>query len=228
MALALAVMKVILFGSTGMIGQGALRECLLDPHVTEVLAVVRKPTGQTHSKLRELIHADFTNYGDVAPQLTGYDACFFCLGTSSAGMNESAYRRITYDFTMAAARTVLERNPDLTFVYISGEGADSTEQGRVMWARVRGQLENDLFKLPYKNTYVIRPAVIRPMHGIEARQRWTRLLYKATAPILPMLGKLAPAYVTDTERLGRTMLRVAAHGAPKRVLSTTDVNAIGS
>ena len=210
-----------------MIGQGALRECLLDPRVAEVLAVVRKPTGQQHAKLRELVHTDFTNYSDVAPQLAGYDACFFCLGTSSAGMSEADYRRITYDFTMAAARAVLERNPDLTFIYISGEGADSTEQGRIMWARVRGKLENDLFKLPNKNVYVIRPAVIRPMHGIEARQRWTRLLYKVTAPLLPMVAKLAPRYVTDTERLGRTMVRIAANGAPKRVLDTTDVNAIG-
>lgn len=210
-----------------MIGQGALRECLLDPRVAEVLAVVRKPTGQQHAKLRELVHADFTNYSDVAPQLAGYDACFFCLGTSSAGMSEPDYRRITYDFTMAAARAVLERNPALTFIYISGEGADSTEQGRIMWARVRGKLENDLFKLPNKNVYVIRPAVIRPMHGIEARQRWTRLLYKVTAPLLPMVAKLAPRYVTDTEKLGRAMVRIAANGAPKRVLDTTDVNAIG-
>lgn len=219
-------MKVILFGSTGMIGQGALRECLLDSGVTEVLAVVRKPTGQQHPKLRELVHANFTDYGDLAHQLTGYDACFFCLGTSSAGMSEADYRRITHDFTLAAARVVLESNPAMTFIYISGEGADSTESSRVMWARVRGRTENDLFALPYKNVYAIRPAVIQPLDGIEARQTWTRLLYKAARPLVPVLGAVFPQYLTDTRRLGKAMLLIARDGAAGCVLHTSDVNAL--
>ena len=219
-------MKVILFGATGMIGQGALRECLIDPDVTEVLAVVRQPTGQQHTKLRELVRKDFTDYSDITNELTGYDACFFCLGTSSAGMKEDAYRRITYDFTLAAAHAIVPRNPALTFIYISGEGADTTESGRIMWARVRGKTENDLLALPSEKVYIIRPAVIQPLHGIEARQRWTRVLYKVTAPLLPVLRALAPKYVTDTERLGRAMLLIAKQGAPKHILYTPDVNAL--
>jgi uncharacterized protein YbjT (DUF2867 family) len=215
-------MKVILFGSTGMIGQGALRECLLDPAVDEVLAIVRKPAAQTHAKLRELVHSDFTDYTRVAPQLAGYDAAFFCLGTSSVGKSEAEYRVITYDFTLAAARALLAQNPRLSFIYISGEGADQTEKGRVMWARVRGKTENDLLALS-SNVYVIRPAVIQPMHGVEARQRWTRLLYKATAPLLPALRKVLPNYVTTTEELGRVMLDIAKRGSQKRVLTTSDL-----
>jgi uncharacterized protein YbjT (DUF2867 family) len=221
-------MKVILFGATGMIGQGALRECLLAPDVTEVLAVVRKLTGIVNAKLRELIHADFADYAAVADKLVGYDACFFCLGTSSAGMSEPDYRRITYDYTLAAAHAIVPRNPSLTFVYISGEGADSTEKGRIMWARVRGKTENDLLALPSEKVYILRPAVIQPLDGIEARQRWTRLLYKVTAPLLPVLKAVAPKYVTDTGRLGRAVLELARHGAPKRILYTPDINALGS
>jgi uncharacterized protein YbjT (DUF2867 family) len=215
-------MKVILFGSTGMIGQGALRECLLDPAVDEVLAIVRKPGGQTHAKLRELVHTDFTDYTSIAPRLAGYDAGFFCLGTSSVGKSEAEYRVITYDFTLAAARALLAQNPRLTFIYISGEGADQTEKGSVMWARVRGKTENDLLALS-DNVYVIRPAVIQPLHGIEARQRWTRVLYKVTAPLLPALRKLLPNYVTTTEELGRVMIDIAKRGSPKRVLTTSDL-----
>lgn len=209
-----------------MIGQGALRECLQDPGVHEVLAVVRNPGLPAHPKLRELVHKDFLHYDDVASQFAGYDACFFCLGTSSAGMKEDEYKRITHDFTLAAAEAILAQNPSATFIYISGEGADSTEHGRIMWARVRGKTENDLFALPYKNTYVIRPAVIQPLHGIEARQQWIRVLYKVTRPLLPLLRAVAPRYVTDTERLGRAMLVIARKGAPKRILYTPDVNAL--
>lgn len=218
-------MKVILFGSTGMIGQGALRECLGDPAVEEVLAIVRRPTGNQHAKLRELVHTDFTDYTAIAPALAGYDAAFFCLGTSSVGKSEDEYRRITYDFTLAAARALLAQNPGLTFIYISGEGADSTGKGSVMWARVRGKAENDLLALSDK-VYVIRPAVIQPMHGIVPRERWTRVLYKVTAPVLPLFGRLMPKYFTTTEKLGRALLAIAKHGAPKRILSTLDLGTL--
>lgn len=218
-------MKVVLFGASGMIGQGALRECLNDSQVTGVLAVVRNTTGVKHGKLRELVHSDFSDLGPLGAQLSGYDACFFCLGTSSAGMNEAEYKVITYDYTLAAARTLLQRNPALTFIYISGAGADPTEQGRVMWARVRGKAENDLLKLSDK-VYIIRPAVIEPLHGIEARQRWTRILYKVSSPLIPLLRAALPQYVTDTERLGRAMLNIARRGAGKHILHTADVNAI--
>ena len=219
-------MKIILFGSTGMIGQGALRECQRDAGVTQILTVVRRPSQQKHPKTRELLHTDFTDYSACTDAFTGYDACFFCLGTSSAGMKEDDYRRIRHDYTLAAARALLPLNPRMTFVYISGEGADSTEHGRVMWARVRGKTENDLFALSPSNVYVIRPAVIQPLDGIEARQRWTRILYKATSPLMPLLRAIAPRYVTDTTRLGRAMLAIARHGARDHILYTPDVNAL--
>jgi uncharacterized protein YbjT (DUF2867 family) len=218
-------MKVILFGATGMIGQGTLRECLLDPAIDEVLAIVRSPLPERHAKLRELVHTDFTDYSAIAPALTGYGATFFCLGTSSVGKSEDEYRRITYDFTLAAARVLLTHNPGLTFVYISAEGTDTTEQGSIMWARVRGKTENDLLALS-PNVYAVRPAVVQPLHGIVPRERWVRVLYRLTAPILPVFGRVAPKYFTTTEQLGRALIEIAKHGAPKRTLSTLDVAAL--
>src|SRR5437868_9727347 len=141
-------MKVVIFGATGMVGQGVLRECLLDPDVDAVLCVSRSPTGQRHDKLRELIHQDFTSFAPIERELTGHDACFFCLGVSSMGMSEEAYRRVTYDVTLAAAEILARRNPGMTFVYVSGAGTDSSGKGRSMWARVKGQTENALLQLP--------------------------------------------------------------------------------
>jgi uncharacterized protein YbjT (DUF2867 family) len=143
-------MKVILFGATGMVGQGCLRECLLDPGVESVLTVGRSPTGQRHAKLREIVHDNFLDYSTIESQLAGFDACFFCLGVSSVGMEEERYRHLTYDITMAAAKTLAKLNPGMVFTYVTGRGADSTERGRLMWARVKGKTENDLLKLPFK------------------------------------------------------------------------------
>src|SRR5271156_5815816 len=147
-------MKVILFGATGMVGQGVLRECLLDPDVKQVLSIVRAPSGQHHAKLCELVHADFFDYSTIEPELTGFDACFFSLGVSSAGMDEAKYTHLTYDLTLAAATTLVRINPQMTFIYVSGTGTDSTERGRIMWARVKGKTENDLLKLPSNATYM--------------------------------------------------------------------------
>ncbi|HET6212143.1 MAG TPA: NAD(P)H-binding protein, partial [Micromonosporaceae bacterium] len=158
-------MKVILFGATGMVGQGVLRECLLDPDVQEVLAIGRTPTGTHHPKLREIAHTDFLDFSTIENALAGYDACFFCLGVSSAGMSEDAYRRVTYDVTMAAARALAAANPSMTFVYVSGQGTDSSEHGRSMWARVKGETENALLAMPLR-AYMFRPGYIQPMHGI--------------------------------------------------------------
>src|SRR5580700_8429915 len=153
-------MKVILFGATGMVGQGVLRECLLDPEIESVLAVGRSPTGQRNPKLREILHDNFLDYAAIESQLTGYDACFFCLGVSSVGMSEERYRHLTYDITLAAAATLARLNPQLVFVYVTGQGTDSSQKGRLMWARVKGKTENDLLKLPFKAAYMFRPAAI--------------------------------------------------------------------
>jgi len=217
-------LRVILFGATGMVGQAVLRECLLDPGVESVVAVGRSPTGRRHDKLRELVVPDLSDLSAVEDQLTGCDACFFCVGVSSAGMTEQDYRRVTYDMTMAAATTLARRNPDMTFVFVSGAGADSTEQGRVMWARVKGAAENAVLRLPFRAAYVFRPAFIQPMHGITSRTAAYRAVYALVGPLYPLWKALFPKYVTTTQQIGRAMLKVARQGAPKRVLESDDIN----
>jgi uncharacterized protein YbjT (DUF2867 family) len=219
-------MKVILFGATGMVGQGVLRECLLDPGVHQVLSIVRTPTNQLHPKLRELVHTDFFDYSAIESQLTGFDACFFSLGVSSAGMDEAKYTHLTYDLTLAAARTLATLDPNMTFIYISGAGTDSTERGRIMWARVKGKTENDLLKLPFKSAYMFRPGFIQPLHGIRSKTCLYQALYTALNPVLPLLKSTFPKYVTTTEQLGRAMLKVAKQGYPRPILESKDINAL--
>jgi uncharacterized protein YbjT (DUF2867 family) len=217
-------MKVIVFGASGMVGQGVLRECLLDPDVTEVLAVGRSPLGRTDPKLRELVHRDLYDLSDVADQLTGYDAGFFCLGVSSAGMSEADYRHVTFDLTMGVARVLAAKNPQMTFTYVSGEGTDSTGAGRTMWARVKGQTENALLELPFQ-AYMFRPGFIRPMHGERPKSRAYVIAYVLLRPLFPLVGKLLPKRSTTTERVGRAMLRVAKSGHSVRILPSTEINA---
>jgi uncharacterized protein YbjT (DUF2867 family) len=217
-------MKVILFGASGMVGQGVLRECLLDPEVTTVLSIVRSSTGRQHAKLREIVHKDFLDFSSIEAELSGFNACFFCLGVSSAGMSEENYRRVTYDIALAAAQTLVKLNPHMTFVYVSGAGTDSSERGRVMWARVKGQTENALLRLPFKAAFMFRPGVIVPLHGIKSRTMLYRVPYAVLGPILPLLKRLFPKYVTTTEKLGRAMLIAAKRGAPKPVLESSDIN----
>ena len=217
-------MKVILFGASGMVGQGVLRECLLDPQVQAVLSVGRSATGQTHAKLREITHADFTDFTPIAAQLSGYDACFFCLGISSAGMKEADYRHITYDFTLAAAQVLARQNPAMTFIYVSGSGTDSSEKGRSMWARVKGQTENALLRLPFKAAYMFRPGFILPMHGVKSKTTLYRLAYAVLTPLYPLLMRRAPNSVTTNVQLARAMLYVAKHGYPRPVLEGKDIN----
>jgi uncharacterized protein YbjT (DUF2867 family) len=217
-------MRVILFGATGMVGQGVLRECLLDPGVERVLAVGRTATPQREEKLHDLVVANFLDFSAVERELSGYDACFFCLGITSAGMTEADYRRVTYDFALAAAQTLVRINPEMTFVFVSGAGADSTGRGRVMWARVKGQTENALLALPFKGVYVFRPAAIQPLHGIRSKTSWINAAYAVLGPLYPVFKRLVPDYVTTTEQIGRAMLVVARRGAPKRVLENADIN----
>jgi uncharacterized protein YbjT (DUF2867 family) len=217
-------MKAILFGGTGMVGQGVLRECLLDPGVERVLSIVRTPSGQQHPKLRELVHRDFLDFSSIERDLTGYDATFFCLGATSAGKSEKEYSRVTYDITMAAATALARLNPQMTFVFVSGAGTDSTERGKVMWARVKGRTENAILRLPFKAAYMFRPGIIEPMHGLQSRTALYRIPYLVLRPLLPWLRRQFPQYVTTTEQLGRAMIRAAKDGAPRTLLETDDIN----
>jgi uncharacterized protein YbjT (DUF2867 family) len=221
-------MNVILFGATGMVGQGVLRECLLDPGVERVLAIGRGPSGKSDPKLRDLVMKDLTDYAAVAADLAGYDACFFCLGVTSTGMTEADYRKVTVDIAAAAARTLVEKNPQMTFVYVSGAGSDSTGKSRTMWARVKGEGENAILSLPFKGKFVFRPAFIRPLHGITSRTASYRVLYAVIRPFVPVIVALFPKHVTTTERVGRAMLSVARNGHPKAILENADIDAAGA
>lgn len=220
-------MKVVLFGATGMVGQGVLRECLADPLVTSVLSIGRGPTGKSDPKLRELSHKDFTDFSALEPELSGYDACFFCLGVSSAGMKEADYRHVTYDYTLAAAGTLAKLNPQMTFIYVSGAGTDGTEKGRTMWARVKGETENAILKLPFKAAYMFRPGAIQPMDGIVTKTKMYRALLAVFGPLFPLLRRLFPRHVTTTRILGRAMIKAARDGAPSPWVESWDINQLG-
>jgi uncharacterized protein YbjT (DUF2867 family) len=217
-------MNVVVFGATGMVGAGVLRECLIDRSVERVLAIGRSASGQNHPKLQELVLPDMFAIG--SEQLSGYDTCFFCLGVSSVGMREADYTRITLDLTLVAADALLKQNPGLLFVYVSGAHTDSSERGRTMWARVKGKTENALLAMPFKAAYMFRPGYIQPVHGVRSKTALYRSLYVLVAPLYPMLKALAPKFVTTTENIGRAMLEVAKHGAAKRVLESVDIEAL--
>jgi uncharacterized protein YbjT (DUF2867 family) len=207
-----------------MVGQGVLRECLLDPGVTEVLSIARSSVHQQNPKLRELIVPDIANLAGNEPQLTGYDACFFCAGVSSVGMSEEKYTHLTYDLTLSFARTLAPLNPQMTFIYVSGAGTDSTEKGRTMWARVKGRTENALLRLPFKAAYMFRPGFIQPLHGIRSKTPLYQFIYDLTAPLTRLLLNKLPKYLTTTEQIGRAMLAVARNGYPKTILDPEDIN----
>ncbi len=216
-------MKVILFGATGMIGQGVLRECLLASDVELIETVGREATGVQHPKVRDVVHREMLDFSAIERELTGFDACFFCLGVSSAGMSEADYERVTYGITIAAAETLARLNPGMTFVYVSGQGTDSTEKGRVAWARIKGKTENALLRLRFKGAYLFRPGVIQPLYGVKSKTSWYRIMYAVTKPLLTPLRMLFPAYILTTEQLGRAMLAVARHGAAKHILESADI-----
>jgi uncharacterized protein YbjT (DUF2867 family) len=216
-------MKVILFGATGMVGQGVLRECLSDDGVEAVLVVGRNPIGLTHPKLREMVIKDMFDHGTASAELQGYDACFFCLGVSSAGMSETDYTRLTFDLTLGWAKTLARVNPEMTFVYVSGAGTG----GKAMWAQVKKRTEDALLAL-FPNAYMFRLAMLRPMHGEVSKTRWTRIAYAVFRPLLPLVRMIAPESVISTEELGRAMIRVAREGAPEHVLESRDLRALGA
>jgi uncharacterized protein YbjT (DUF2867 family) len=216
--------KVVIFGATGMVGQGVLRECLLDPDVESVLANVRKTSLPQHVKLREIVHQDVSDLSAIEDRLAGFDACFFCLGVSAVGMKEEEYRRLTFDLTVSVARTLAKLNPTMTFIYVFGAGTDSTERGRLMWARVKGRTENALLQMPFKAVFLFRPAYIQPLHGIRTKTRWYGAAYALMRPLYPLWKLLFPNYVTTTEYIGRAMLSVTKRRFPKPVLENRDIN----
>ena len=212
-----------------MVGQGVLRECLTWPSVEAVLVVGRSSCGVQHPRLTEVIQSDLTAAETISTQLTGYDACFFCLGVSSAGMKEPDYHRVTYDLTLAVATTLARVNPRLTFIYVSGAGTDSTEKGGAMWARVKGKTENALARLPFKSAYFFRPGFIQPLHGIKSKTGWYRAVYAAMGPFYPLFKTIFPAFVTNTQSVGLAMIRVAEKGHPSgQYLENHDINRVAS
>ena len=219
-------MRVVIFGATGMVGQGVLRECLRDPQVTRVLAVGRRPTGMSHPKLAELVRRDFFDWGDAGDALAGYDACFFTLGVSSAGMSEADYTRMTYDLTLAAASALAQANPRMTFVYVSGAGTDSTERGRMMWARVKGRTENALLRLPFRAAHMFRPGMIEGVDGVRPSNALYRRSYIVLHPVIALARRLFPNQVVTTAEVGRAMVRVAREGYARPVLERADIAAL--
>ncbi|ADU36033.1 NAD-dependent epimerase/dehydratase family protein [Variovorax paradoxus] len=219
-------MNILIFGATGMVGQGVLRECLLAPDVERVVAVGRSATGQQHPKLQDVVVKDMYDYSAIEPQLQGFDACFFCLGVSSVGMKEDDYRRVTYDLTMAAATVLARLSPGMTFTYVTGAGTDSSERGSSMWARVKGATENALLRLPFKAAYMFRPGVIQPLHGARSKTPLYHGIYVVIAPLLSLAYRRWPDKVTTTEQIGLAMLALARSGAPKVVLDPADINAL--
>jgi uncharacterized protein YbjT (DUF2867 family) len=217
-------MKVLIFGATGMVGQGVLLACLRAPDVERVATVGRGATGRTDSKLEEIVHGDFLDFGAIADRLRGFDACFFCLGVSSTGMKEADYERVTYGFTLAAAETLAKVNPGMTFIYVSGAGTDSSEKGRVMWARVKGRTENALLRLPLQ-AYMFRPGAIEPMDGIRSKTTAYRVGYVLMKPLLPLLRRMLPNQIVSTREMGLAMLNVARRGFDKRILDPRDIRA---
>lgn len=216
-------MKAIITGSTGMVGKGVLLECLDDPNVSSVLIVNRSSIEIKHPKLTEILIEDFFDLGKIENELAGYNACFFCLGTSSAGKKEESYHKITFDLTLHFAKTLLRKNPQITFCYVSGAGTDSTEKGRSMWARVKGKTENALLKLPFKAAYMFRPGFIQPMKGVKSKTKIYNAIYLVLKPLFAVL-KVFPKLATNTEKFGKAMINVVVKGYDKSILEIVDIN----
>ena len=215
-------MRVIITGSTGMVGKGVLLECLESEDVQEVFVVNRSPLEEGHPKLKEILTQDFYDLSDIEDQLTGYDACYFCLGTSAVGKTKEQYTRITYDLTMSFARTLLKVNPEITFIYVTGQGTDSEMNSRMMWANVKGKTENDLLAMDFKSAYMFRPGAIIPKKGVQTKVGGYQFLYNILRPFYPLLLKIKT--VTDTVRVGQAMLNATKSGYPKHILEPEDIN----
>jgi uncharacterized protein YbjT (DUF2867 family) len=217
-------MKVVIFGASGMVGMGTLLECLDDSRISSVLVVGRSSCGVQHPKLTEILHADFFDFAAIQGRFADCDACFFCLGVSAAGMREEDYHHLTYDLTLAAARAVVGSGARPTFCYVSGEGTDSTERGRVMWARVKGKTENALLHLPFKASYMLRPGFIQPMRGVRSKTALYHVLITLFRPLFPLLRRLFPQQTTTSVNMGRAMIHLAVAGDASTILRSADIN----
>ena len=206
-----------------MVGSGVLSACLRDPDVVSVVAIGRSPTGRTHPKLREIRHTDFFNYSGLETEFAAANACYFCLGVSSIGLDEPTYTRLTYDLTLAAARAMVAVNPAMTFCYVTGTGTDSTERGPRMWARVKGRTENDLFGLGFRAAYMFRPGFIQPVDGAPSKTAWVRALYLVLGPVIGISIRLMGRPLVTTTSMGQAMLAVTRHGYPQQVLEPVDI-----
>ncbi len=215
-------MKVIITGSTGMVGKGVLLECLEDNRVSEVLLINRNRIYVKHPKIREVIHQDFTDFTPIKNELNGYDACFHCMGVSAGGMNEERYFKLTYTITESLAKVLYDINPNITFFYVSGEGTDSTEKGRMMWARVKGKTENMIFNKGFKDAYAFRPGVIIPVRGEKSKTKLYRIIYIFMRPFFPILKKMKS--VTTTANIGKAMIRLVEKPHPVKILYGSDIN----
>jgi len=218
-------MNILLFGATGMVGQGVLRECLVDPNVQLLQTVGRAATNVQNPKLREIVHPDLWNYSTIESNLKNFDACFFCLGVGSAGMAEKDYERVTYGITIAAAEALSRLNPKMVFMYVSGTGTDSSEKGRMMWARVKGKTENALLRMPFAAAYMFRPGFIEPAHGEISRNKLYRVLFTVVRPLLPLIRRLFRDQILTTEQIARAMLNLVNHPYPKPILEIKDIRA---
>jgi len=217
-------LKVLITGTTGMVGKGVLLECLENPAVSAIIIINRHSAAISHPKLKEIIHNDFYNLSAIESQLTGIDACFFCLGVSAFRMNEAVYTRITYDLTISVARALLRLNPGMAFCYVSGEGTDSSEKGGLMWARVKGKTENTLLSMPFNKAYMFRPGYIHPMFGVKSRTAWYNAIYVVFKPLYPILKALFPNRITTNQAVGKAMIAVALQKPPLKVLTPKDIN----
>lgn len=215
--------KVIITGATGMVGKGVLLECLDHDYISEVLVIGRNPLGMKHPKLRELIHKDFTNFSEVRSQIAGFDACFFCMGISAAGLKEEQYKQITCDFTLGLAKTLFEINQKMTFNYVSGEGTDTSEKGRMMWARVKGKTENDLLKLGFAQAFMFRPGAIIPLRGIKSRTKSYQFMYDYFMWLVKLIKLIAPNSVVNTTQIGLAMINSMLNGYPEKILKPKDI-----
>lgn len=216
-------MNVLLFGGTGMIGGAVLRHCLQDDAVESVLSIGRNPVGISHDKLHEIIEPNLFEYEDIQDRLKDIDVCLFCLGVSAAGMTEERYRHLTYDLTVAAAEALLDASPQATFCYVSGVGTDSSERGRMMWARVKGKTENRLLAMPFRAAYMVRPGFIQPVGGARSRTRLYQALYTGLGWTYPLLKRVFPNQLMTSDDLARAMLRLARVGASQQVLEPPDI-----
>ncbi|WP_417610055.1 NAD-dependent epimerase/dehydratase family protein [Owenweeksia hongkongensis] len=216
-------MKVIVTGASGMVGKGVLLECLDHHKVMEVLSIGRRTLDLTHPKLKQIEHKDFSEFESIADQLMGYDACYACMGVSSAGMKEEQYRTMTYDYTMALANVLYGLNAKMTFIYVSGQGTDSSEKGRIMWARVKGKTENDVFKLGFNQAYAFRPGAIIPMRGVESSSKLYNFLIKNLGWLIKLMKKISPNSIVNTRQIGVAMINASIAGFDKRIIGPKEI-----